>query len=210
MPYTTEGMGALWLKYRGTRFPIRHGETTLGRSPYCSIVVSNKLVSRQHASIRLERGRLEISDLGSSNGTYVNDEKLQAPQQLVARDVIRLGSDLLEVVPAEKTSRIDTEPEGYVVDDLDGPSVTGVHHATVELVEAMVSSAVEAGSGPGAAPTVCKGIDRIVQGHTSGRSPLTDAQILRLTAAVEHINSWFEEGSFEPWRASTLGALRKS
>src|SRR5690606_11364194 len=65
-------MSTYWLKLHDMRFPLRLGETLLGRSPYCSIVLNDNLVSRQHAVVHVTRDGLYIEDLGSRNGTRVN------------------------------------------------------------------------------------------------------------------------------------------
>src|SRR5690606_41240410 len=48
-------MSTYWLKLHDMRFPLRLGETLLGRSPYCSIVLNDNLVSRQHAVVHVTR-----------------------------------------------------------------------------------------------------------------------------------------------------------
>ena len=48
------------IQYRGTLFPVRNGELTLGRSSYASIVVNNPLASREHAILRPVTGGLEV------------------------------------------------------------------------------------------------------------------------------------------------------
>jgi len=90
-------MSTFLLKLSDMRFPLRIGETLLGRSPYCSIVLEDARVSRQHAAIRLTAEGLSIEDLGSRNGTLVNGEKLRGPRQLREGDVVMLGGQRLEV-----------------------------------------------------------------------------------------------------------------
>ena len=58
-------------------------------------------VSRKHARLsRDEAGVVTIEDLGSANGTFVNDERVSAARQLAPGDVVRVGSTTLELVPA--------------------------------------------------------------------------------------------------------------
>jgi pSer/pThr/pTyr-binding forkhead associated (FHA) protein len=90
-------MSALLLKFQEMRFPLRLGETLLGRSPYCSIVLSDARVSRQHAAIRVAAEGVSIEDLGGRNGTYVNGERVVGRRWLVPGDVIQLGGLRLEV-----------------------------------------------------------------------------------------------------------------
>jgi pSer/pThr/pTyr-binding forkhead associated (FHA) protein len=78
-------LASLWLKYEGTRFPIRRGETLVGRSAYCTIVISDPSVSREHAALRLTQSDLQIADLGSRNGTFVNGDRVVEPRPSASR-----------------------------------------------------------------------------------------------------------------------------
>lgn len=64
--------------------------TTVGRLDQSDIVIRGPLVSRTHALVSLERGRYTVSDLDSSNGTFVNGLKVRR-QVLRHEDVIRIG-----------------------------------------------------------------------------------------------------------------------
>lgn len=86
------------LEHRGTLFPVRGSELTLGRSSYASIVVNNPLASREHAVVRLVAGKLEVVDLGSRNGTFVNGVRVTAPQRLEVGDRITIGADVIDVL----------------------------------------------------------------------------------------------------------------
>jgi hypothetical protein len=66
---------------------------TIGRAPDNQLVVNDVKVSSHHAEIRPERQGYQIIDLGSSNGTFVNEQKLtpQVPRILSINDQIRIG-----------------------------------------------------------------------------------------------------------------------
>jgi len=70
-------------------------ETTLGRLPECDVVVSDSGASRQHARIRRDDGTFVLTDLGSTNGTLVNDEAVQE-RTLEDGDRITIGETVLE------------------------------------------------------------------------------------------------------------------
>jgi len=63
----------------------------LGRDPGCDLVVQDDLASRQHAQIRLEGQGAVLYDLDSSNGTFVNGERISGPYRLRQGDRITLG-----------------------------------------------------------------------------------------------------------------------
>ncbi|RMH38652.1 MAG: FHA domain-containing protein, partial [Deltaproteobacteria bacterium] len=63
----------------------------IGRALDCSVRTDDAMVSRKHSLIRAEDGRYVVEDLGSSNGTHVNDVRV-AKQALAHNDVIRCGN----------------------------------------------------------------------------------------------------------------------
>jgi hypothetical protein len=63
----------------------------LGRATSNDITVDNATISRQHAVIKLEQNQFRIYDLGSSNGTFVNDQRVVEPIVLQDGDAVRLG-----------------------------------------------------------------------------------------------------------------------
>lgn len=73
------------------------GELTIGRSPDNDVALSDPQVSRRHARIVLEDGRVTIEDAGSLNGTYVNGERA-GRARLSANDAIVIGDTKLRVV----------------------------------------------------------------------------------------------------------------
>jgi pSer/pThr/pTyr-binding forkhead associated (FHA) protein len=76
---------------------------TLGRIPSNDITLSNPTISRQHATIKLEGAIFRIYDLGSSNGTFVNDEQVREPIALQDGDIVRLGDTMLvfKIIPLQ-------------------------------------------------------------------------------------------------------------
>jgi FHA domain-containing protein len=76
-------------------FTLDRAEMTLGRLPECDIVLSDSGASRQHARIRRDDGAFVLTDLGSTNGTLVNDEAVQE-RALEDGDRITIGETILE------------------------------------------------------------------------------------------------------------------
>jgi pSer/pThr/pTyr-binding forkhead associated (FHA) protein len=89
-----------------SEFVLVEGATaSIGRSSTNDISIPEKHVSRQHAVIAFRDGMFMISDLGSANGTFVNDRRLTEPFPLAHGDVIRL------YVPIIGFSAVVTEEE---------------------------------------------------------------------------------------------------
>jgi hypothetical protein len=80
-------------------YVLKPGVNTVGRKLTNDIVVSDPSASRNHAEIVLEpaQNRVDITDLDSTNGTYLNRRKLEDTQPLKDKDVIRIGTCLISI-----------------------------------------------------------------------------------------------------------------
>lgn len=91
---------------------LRAGQTTLGRKADNDIVIADESASRLHAAIEHDAaaGSLILRDLDSTNGTYVNRERLRGSQPLSPDDQIRIGQHTLTV--SRRTSHSAPSAEG--------------------------------------------------------------------------------------------------
>jgi pSer/pThr/pTyr-binding forkhead associated (FHA) protein len=64
---------------------------TMGRAPRADFIVDAALVSRLHCRFTLAEDRLAVEDLGSTNGTFVNGEKINGAQVLAGGDRVKVG-----------------------------------------------------------------------------------------------------------------------
>ena len=74
---------------QGSVVPIR-GIITLGRKPENTIVLTEPFVSGNHAKIYAKNNNLYVEDLNSTNGVYVNNERIQEKYKLVADDEVKI------------------------------------------------------------------------------------------------------------------------
>jgi hypothetical protein len=81
----------------GERVEIEDG-VTIGRSRDCDLVLYDTYLSTRHAHLSNDEGDLSIEDLGSTNGTYVNQELVKGRVHLERGDVVQVGGVLFEVV----------------------------------------------------------------------------------------------------------------
>jgi len=71
---------------------------TIGRAAGAQFIVDAPLVSRVHCRLTLSAaGDLTVEDLGSTNGTYVNDRRVEHPTPLQAADTLKVGRVSFEV-----------------------------------------------------------------------------------------------------------------
>lgn len=64
------------LRCEGRRHLLYEGENSVGRSPDCRVVLAERTVSRRHAIIVIEGDTIFIEDCGSTNGTFVNGQRI--------------------------------------------------------------------------------------------------------------------------------------
>ncbi len=84
---------------RGRSVEIRAGSggrLLVGKSPTCGLVLTDPMVSRRHAALETDGFRLDLSDLASTNGTFVNDVSV-GHAHLAGGEVVRVGSSTLRV-----------------------------------------------------------------------------------------------------------------
>jgi Ca-activated chloride channel homolog len=90
-----EGVTPTFITWGEQTFPLKGELIRLGRAPQNEIIVNAKNVSRFHCQIKREGDKLVLEDLGSTNGTFMNDTLLRQPQVLNVGDVVRIGHEHL-------------------------------------------------------------------------------------------------------------------
>jgi pSer/pThr/pTyr-binding forkhead associated (FHA) protein len=78
-------------KHQGKRLTLPEGEAVIGRDESCQIRLATNEVSRQHCRLMCEGDRVVVHDLGSRNGTLVNDVAIHGQAELQAGDILRVG-----------------------------------------------------------------------------------------------------------------------
>src|SRR5271157_2148399 len=88
-------------KYQGGEFPIVTDKQILvGRSSDLDMVLVEDMVSRKHARIAMQGDQIWIEDLGSTNGTFVNGEKIKRAR-LKQGDRVLIGTSILKVIAGD-------------------------------------------------------------------------------------------------------------
>jgi DNA-binding winged helix-turn-helix (wHTH) protein len=102
-----------WLLAGSIRVPLGKGENIVGRGTGDLIEIQEPTVSRRHARIIIGES-IVLEDLGSKNGTWLEDERLTAPHALADGDVVKLGSATFTFRLARRpkpTESVDEPPD---------------------------------------------------------------------------------------------------
>jgi adenylate cyclase len=91
---------------RPLRWTLEEGRHRVGRNPNNRIVLNHPTVSREHAEIRVAGDRVEIADLGSRNGTFVNGKRIGETVVVTPGSRVRFGSVNFVVASVETPARL--------------------------------------------------------------------------------------------------------
>jgi predicted component of type VI protein secretion system len=85
-------------KHQGKVIPLATGKFLIGREQDCQLRANSELVSRHHCVFTIDDFTVRLRDLGSTNGTFVNGERLQGSTELSAGDRVQAGSLNFEIL----------------------------------------------------------------------------------------------------------------
>lgn len=88
---------------------LPEGTLDVGRMADCWLTLDDDLISRYHARFHVSPDRVEVEDLDSRNGTYVNGERIDGKVRLHHVDKVRIGSEVITFVELEGSSADDDE-----------------------------------------------------------------------------------------------------
>jgi predicted component of type VI protein secretion system len=98
--------------FLGQKIAVSHGKLLIGREVDCHLRPDSSLVSRHHAALLLDDFTLRVRDLGSRNGTFVNDHRIGIGEVVLLHgDVVTVGDMTCQV-------EIGSEPGGLPVPQL--------------------------------------------------------------------------------------------
>ena len=145
----------------------------IGREPGLALVLDDEQASRRHALITLDGAVAVVEDLGSLNGTFVNDQPVERPRRLVSGDRVLIGTTVVELRDARDVAR---QPS----------AVLAVPHVTE--VEAHVLNPGQAGEFPPAPePEPALRTTESVPGYVPAKSSPADLPVPAPSANYEAV-----------------------
>ncbi len=123
---------------------LKEGETLIGRHPDCSIAISQLSVSGRHAKIHAEGGAFAVEDVGSRNGTFVNQQRIGGRVPLKHNDALKFGDVCAGFRnPAEQRAADAGPPSPAVAKALRGTLELGAEQVSIdEAGEATITGRV--------------------------------------------------------------------
>jgi hypothetical protein len=124
-------------------------EVAIGRQD-ADLVVEDPEVSRRHALLRRSNGSVVVEDLGSTNGTFVNGERIQSPIAVGPGDEVRVGRTTLEIEPDQRADDtiVATPPRPDQIQSAEAPSGAVPAEAHEDATQPLPSRTVESASRP--------------------------------------------------------------
>ena len=102
----------------GTTFKLEGGLITIGRDASNSISINDVEVSRSHAQLTFQGGKYVLEDKGSTNGTFVNGQRLAGPHVMKSGELISLGEQIVlmfEVESSDPNATLASAPKAAQV-----------------------------------------------------------------------------------------------
>jgi predicted component of type VI protein secretion system len=114
---------------QGKKIPVNRTPFLIGRDPKCHLRPSSPMVSSQHCSIQVKQRKLYVSDLGSTNGTFLNEARVDKEVEMHHADRLRIGPLILGVsvetgTPVDQPTPLP--PSRAKVDVVDDEAVAAV------------------------------------------------------------------------------------
>jgi len=81
----------------GTVIPLGTADITLGRAPDSTLVLDDDYASNKHSKVALVNGTWVVSDLGSTNGTWIDRSRISGPTPLAVSQQLKVGRTVLEL-----------------------------------------------------------------------------------------------------------------
>jgi hypothetical protein len=100
------------------KFHFWQNEITIGRGPHCHISLPDEALSASHARLSFHHGQWWLEDIGSTNGTFLNKEKIILPTVIITGDQFKCGNTIFSL----RIDLFDDKFPASIQNEIGGPS----------------------------------------------------------------------------------------
>lgn len=100
------------------KFHFWQNEITIGRGSHCHISLPDEALSASHARLSFHHGQWWLEDIGSTNGTFLNKEKIILPTVIITGDQIKCGNTIFSL----RIDLLDDKFPASIQNEIGGPS----------------------------------------------------------------------------------------
>jgi pSer/pThr/pTyr-binding forkhead associated (FHA) protein len=122
---------------QGLEIPLKKDKFLIGRAKECALRAGSEAISRRHCAIVRADGRVTVRDLGSRNGTFVNDDRIDKEVPLTVGDELRVGPLKFRI------AAMSSAPAGETKSSAPVPAPKSLKKAPVKDVAAAVQRTVD-------------------------------------------------------------------
>lgn len=190
---------------------LEEGEHRIGRSSRCEVRLDGPGVSRFHARLLVTATSIEVVDLSSKNGTFVNNEPIVEIARLRARDTLRVGAHRMTIVAVAGTGMqgapLPEMPLPVIANETTAPDITATAARVLDLVEILAEDLLRRFAEPNTVATIVTAIDDLLDGAGLGHPPLGDRDAHRLRDLVKLVAARTNDPEIKRWEASVCSRL---
>jgi two-component system cell cycle response regulator len=163
----------------GQRFDLEPGVHIIGRVPEAQVRIDGSGISRQHAQLQVQGSQVMLQDLGSANGTLVNEERIDEPVPLADGDLVRVGNVVLRF---HARNNLDLLLHDKIYEQATVDAGTGAFNRRF-LQDALRQAFAKARAGGRPLSVICYDLDHFKKvndtfGHAAGDT------VLRITSTI--------------------------
>jgi pSer/pThr/pTyr-binding forkhead associated (FHA) protein len=134
-------------KQKGTIIPIRKSPFVMGRDEDCHLRAANSYVSHRHCELQTDGEKITIRDCHSTNGTFINSEKIDGEAELHEGDRVKIGSLTFVVCQEEKVAEAASSGDSPISESEPNPPQEP-RKVDEDAIGDMLLDLDEEGSGP--------------------------------------------------------------
>src|SRR5271165_6969030 len=84
-------------KASGQAIPVKLSQFLIGRDPQCHLRPASSVISKRHCALIINNGKVFVRDFDSTNGTFINEERVEGQREVKDGDLLKLGPIVFKI-----------------------------------------------------------------------------------------------------------------